>query len=122
VIFKILNDLNKIFRSYFNNDKINFTRLDSIFTNQLSKKGIKTPHYLVLLEKDIKVEGSNKAEDIELSLFSNSKSTFLRPDQNLRAYYKDPTIEALKKSTTGILLSLLNCSTSSIISLDLRSL
>ena len=90
-----------------NNDDINFTRLDSIFTNQLSKKGIKTPHYLVLLEKDIKVGGSNKAKDIELSLFSNSKSTFLRPDQNLRAYYKDPTIEALKKSSTGILLSFL---------------
>jgi signal transduction histidine kinase len=90
-----------------NNDDINFNRLDSIFTNQLSKKGIKTPHYLVLLEKDIKVGGSNKAKDIELSLFSNSKSTFLRPDQNLRAYYKDPTIQALKKSSTGILLSFL---------------
>ena len=90
-----------------NNDEINFTKLDSIFTHQLSKKGIKTPHYLVLLEKDIKVGGSNKAKDIELSLFSNSKSTFLRPDQNLRAYYKDPTIQALKKSSTGILLSLL---------------
>lgn len=90
-----------------NNDDINFTRLDSIFTNQLSKKGIKTPHYLVLLEKNIKVGESNKAKDIELSLFSNSKSTFLRPDQNLRAYYKDPTIVALKKSSTGILLSFL---------------
>jgi len=90
-----------------NNDEINFTKLDSIFTNQLSKKGIKTPHYLVLLEKDIKVGGSNKAKDIELSLFSNSKSTFLRPGQNLRAYYKDPTIQALKKSSTGILLSFL---------------
>jgi signal transduction histidine kinase len=90
-----------------NNDEINFTKLDSIFTNQLSKKGIKTPHYLVLLEKDIKVRGSNKAKDIELRLFSNSKSTFLRPDQNLRAYYEDPTIQALKKSSTGILLSLL---------------
>ena len=90
-----------------NNDDINFTKLDSIFTNQLSKKGIKTPHYLVLLEKDIKVRGSNKAKDIELRLFSNSKSTFLRPDQNLRAYYEDPTIQALKKSSTGILLSLL---------------
>ena len=89
------------------NDEINFTRLDSIFTNQLSKKGIKTPHYLVLLDKDIKVGGSNKAKDIELSLFSNSKSTFLRPDQNLRAYYEDPTNQALKKSSTGILLSLL---------------
>ena len=90
-----------------NNDEINFTRLDSIFTNQLSKKGIKTPHYLVLLEKNITVGESNKAKNIELSLFSNSKSTFLRPDQNLRAYYEDPTIEALKKSSTGILLSLL---------------
>lgn len=90
-----------------NNDEINFTRLDSIFTNQLSKKGIKTPHYLILIDKDIKVGGSNKAKDIELSLFSNSKSTFLRPDQNLRAYYEDPTIQALKKSSTGILLSLL---------------
>ena len=89
------------------NDEINFTRLDSIFTNQLSKKGIKTPHYLILIDKDIKVGGSNKAKDIELSLFSNSKSTFLRPDQNLRAYYEDPTNQALKKSSTGILLSLL---------------
>ena len=111
--FKINSDSLKFLKGIqsvaiaLNNDEINFTRLDSIFTNQLSKKGIKTPHYLVLLEKDIKVGGSNKAEDIELSLFSNSKSTFLRPDQNLRAYYKDPTIEALKKSTTGILLSLL---------------
>ena len=90
-----------------NNDDINFTKLDSIFTNQLSKKGIKTPHYLILIDKDIKVGGSNKAKDIELSLFSNSKSTFLRPDQNLRAYYEDPTNQALKKSSTGILLSLL---------------
>ena len=111
--FKINSDSLKFLKGIqsvaiaLNNDEINFTRLDSIFTNQLSKKGIKTPHYLVLLEKDIKVGGSNKAEDIELSLFSNSKSTFLRPDQNLRAYFKDPTIEALKKSTTGILLSLL---------------
>ena len=111
--FKINSDSLKFLKGIqsvaiaLNNDEINFTRLDSIFTNQLSKKGIKTPHYLVLLEKDIKVGGSNKAKDIELSLFSNSKSTFLRPDQNLRAYYKDPTIEALKKSSTGILLSFL---------------
>ena len=111
--FKINSDSLKFLKGIqsvviaLNNDEINFTRLDSIFTNQLSKKGIKTPHYLVLLEKNIKVGGSNKAEDIELSLFSNSKSTFLRPDQNLRAYYEDPTIEALKKSSTVILISLL---------------
>jgi signal transduction histidine kinase len=111
--FKINSDSLKFLKGIqsvaiaLNNDEINFTKLDSIFTHQLSKKGIKTPHYLVLLEKNIKVGGSNKVKDIELSLFSNSKSTFLRPDQNLRAYYEDPTIQALKKSSTGILLSLL---------------
>ena len=61
--FKINSDSLKFLKGIqsvviaLNNDEINFTRLDSIFTNQLSKKGIKTPHYLVLLEKDIKVEG-----------------------------------------------------------------
>lgn len=111
--FKINSDSLKFLKGIksvviaLNNDEINFTRLDSIFTNQLSKKGIKTPHYLVLVDNDIKVGGNNKVKDIELSLFSNSKSTFLRPDQNLRAYYEDPTIEALKKSSTVILISLL---------------
>ena len=45
------------------------------------------------------------------SLFSTSKSTYFRPNESLRIYYNDPTLEALKKSSTGILLSLLLCTT-----------
>ena len=89
------------------NDKINFTKLDSIFNNQLSKKGIQTTHHLMLLEEDSIVGKSKDLNSTPLPLFVNSKSTFLRPDQSLRAYYEDPTIVTLKKSSTGILLSLL---------------
>lgn len=92
------------------NKEINFDKLDSIFNIQLWKKGIDTEHYLVFLKKDSIVEKSsfgNKA----LSLFSTSKSTYFRPNESLRIYYNDPTLEALKKSSTGILLSLLLCTT-----------
>lgn len=89
------------------NDAIDFIKLDSIFNSQLSKKGIETNHYLALLDRDLIVGKSEKGVENQLTLFANSKSTFLRPDQKLRVYYKDPTIVALKKSSTGILLSLL---------------
>ena len=92
------------------NKEINFDKLDSIFNIQLWKKGIDTEHYLVFLKKDSIVEKSsfgNKA----FSLFSTSKSTYFRPNESLRIYYNDPTLEALKKSSTGILLSLLLCTT-----------
>ena len=92
------------------NKEINFDKLDSIFNIQLWKKGIDTEHYLAFLKKDSIVEKSsfgNKA----LSLFSTSKSTYFRPNESLRIYYNDPTLEALKKSSTGILLSLLLCTT-----------
>lgn len=88
------------------NDGINFDQLDSIFNNQLDKKGIDTFHYLALFERDSLMGASGFKNDV-LTLYADSRSTFLRPDQSLRAYYKDPTIAALKKSSTGILLSLL---------------
>lgn len=89
-----------------NNDRVNFDKLDSIFNNQLEKKGIDTYHYLALIERDSLVGRSDFGFET-LPLFANSKSTYLRPYQDLRVYYKDPTIAALKKSSTGILLSLL---------------
>jgi two-component system phosphate regulon sensor histidine kinase PhoR len=36
-----------------------------------------------------------------------AKSTFLRADENFKLFYKNPKIEALKRSSTGILLSLI---------------
>jgi two-component system phosphate regulon sensor histidine kinase PhoR len=88
------------------NDGIDFTEMDSIFKNQLDKKGISTNHYLTLTVNDSLV-GRSDYDTIDLTLYADGKSTYLRPNQDLRAYYKDPTIAALKKSSTGILLSLL---------------
>ena len=80
--------------------------LDSLFNDQLNKKGIDTYHYLALLQED-SIVGKSSSDSINLTLFTNSKSTYLRPGQKMRAYYKDPTLVALKKSSTGIALSLL---------------
>jgi len=88
------------------NDAVDFDKLDSIFDNQLDKKGIEAYHYLALLERGSLVGRSDFSDEI-LPLYASSKSTYLRPHQNLRVYYKDPTVAALKKSSTGILLSLL---------------
>ena len=55
------------------NDSVNFTKLDSIFINQLSKKGIETPHYFNLIEKEKKIEISNHIDKTELTLFLTSK-------------------------------------------------
>lgn len=88
------------------NDAVDFDKLDSIFSNHLDKKGIDTDHYLALFERDSLV-GRSDLGNSTLAMYANSKSTFLRPYQSLRVYYKDPTLAALKKSSTGILLSLL---------------
>lgn len=88
------------------NDGINFTEMDSLFKNQLNKKGIQTSHYLTFTINDSIVGRSNR-DTLNLQLYADGKSTYLRPNQDLRAYYKDPTYAALKKSSTGILLSLL---------------
>lgn len=88
------------------NDGINFTEMDSIFKNQLDKKGIDSQHYLTFTLGD-SVIGKSSNDHEKLTLYADAKSTYLRQNQNLRAYYQDPTLAALKKSSTGILLSLL---------------
>lgn len=88
------------------NKGVDFDQLDSIFNIQLDKKGIDAYHYFALLERD-SIVGRSGFSSETLPLFSNSKSTYFRPDQSLRVYYNDPTITALKKSSTGILFSLL---------------
>lgn len=88
------------------NQGIDFNELDSLFMNQLNKKGIETSHQLALLIKDSVVGHSSDILTISKD-FASSQSSYLKTDESLRVYYEDPTLEALKKSSTGILLSLL---------------
>lgn len=86
------------------NDGIDFDELDSLFVHQLSKKGIETDHHLALLVND-SVVGKSTSDSIILPNYASSQTSYLKTDQSLRAYYNDPTFTALKKSSTGILLS-----------------
>lgn len=102
---KVLKGIQSVVIALTNN-AVDFDQFDSIFNNQLSKKGIETDHYIALLEND-SVVGKSGFTNKSLALYANSKSTYLRPNQSLRVYYRDPALVALRKSSTGILLSLL---------------
>ncbi|MFD2568648.1 sensor histidine kinase [Pseudotenacibaculum haliotis] len=89
------------------NDDLNFSRLDSLLNKQLQAKGIETDYYFDYLNYSFTKETTRGKDEKTLANHVKSKSTYLRPMQELRLYYSDPTLAALKKSFTGILLSLL---------------
>jgi len=89
------------------NDSINFVSLDSLFRNQLNSKGINTSYYFNYLNRDSIQKTSGNSKQEKFTLFRSAKSTFLTRDKKLVAFHSDPTANALKKSSTGILISLL---------------
>lgn len=86
------------------NKGIDFDELDSLFIHQLEKKSIDTDHHLALLLKD-SIIGKSTINSAILPNYASSQSSYFSTDQSLRVYYNDPTLAALKKSSTGILLS-----------------
>ncbi len=89
------------------NDGIDFTDLDSLFNNQLASKSISTDYYFNYIIDNKLAMSTKEAASDSLTLSANSKSTYLRDTQQLKVFYSDPMVLALKKSSTGILLSLL---------------
>lgn len=88
-------------------DDINFSKLDSIFQRQLEKKDIKSAFYFNYYDHD-SLTVTTKLDSVStLPLFTSAKTTYLRPSQELRLFHSNPTLSALKKSSVGILLSLL---------------
>ena len=90
-----------------NNEDIDFSKLDSLFSKQLEKKGIESTFYFQYFDRDSIIANTQKENQTEFFLYSDAKSTYLRNTQQLKAFHTDPTISALKRSSTGILLSLL---------------
>ena len=86
---------------------IDFNKLDSLFKFQLTVKGITGDYYMDYYNKDSIVYSTKKDVDVKYPLSIKSNSTYLGHNRKLIANYTDPTITALKKSSTGILLSLL---------------
>lgn len=89
------------------NDSINYTEVDSILTQELQKKGIGSQFYMRHLKKDSLLFTSKTANSTKEFLMIEAKSTFIKPNENFVLHYSNPTKEALKRSLSGILLSLL---------------
>ena len=102
---KLIKGLQTIFIA-IQNDSINYKSIDSIITKELTNKGIETKYYFKHFKKDT-LFYSNKTNNIKYFFKTEAKSTFLKHDEQFKLYYKNPTHEALKRSFTGILLSLL---------------
>ncbi|MBL4606120.1 MAG: HAMP domain-containing histidine kinase [Flavobacteriaceae bacterium] len=89
------------------NDIIDFIKLDSIVDQQLKSKGIQSSFYFNYTDRGVLKATTKNKLDEKLKLFTNAKSTYLSPSQELKLYHSDPTLATLRRSSTGILLSFL---------------
>ncbi|SED13450.1 two-component system, OmpR family, phosphate regulon sensor histidine kinase PhoR [Tenacibaculum sp. MAR_2009_124] len=87
------------------NDTLNHSKVDSILSRSLSKKGISSSFYLHHIKNDSLFFDSKKNEQPNYKLSADAKSTYLQLDEKLTVFYSNPTIEILKRSSIGILLS-----------------
>ena len=89
-------------------DSIQFSKLNPYFEKELNRKKILLPFSFVHYKNDSVNRGFYSAKIKKkgnIKMFS--KSTLLRSNEKLELLINNPSKEALKRSTTGILLSLL---------------
>lgn len=89
-------------------DSIEFDKLNPYLTKELTRKKIILPFSFIHYENDSikkKFYSNNVEWKGDIKMFS--KSTFLKSNEKLELLINNPSKEALKRSATGILLSLL---------------
>lgn len=105
-IESISNFLNKVTIS-ITRDSLNFKKLDTLLQQELDRKKIVIDYGLNHFKTD-SIFGSFKTGSLKNgTLATFSKSTYLPINQKLQLLYSNPTANILKRSLTGILLSLL---------------
>jgi two-component system phosphate regulon sensor histidine kinase PhoR len=112
---------NKIIIS-ISQDSIVYTKIDSLLRKQLTNKNIVLDYHFnhyngdsIIFKSDENATFNRgdkkdfvKGEDVFINWKGlNSKSTYLKNNEQFRILFKDSSFEALKRSSTGILLSLL---------------
>lgn len=88
-------------------NSLDHNKLDSLIKKQLFTKGISTPFYINHFKHDTLFYSSKKENSPVLTLKRNAKSTYAKSEEKLSLQYENPTYVTLKRSSTGILLSLL---------------
>lgn len=97
---------NKIIIS-ISQDSIEFDKLNPYFEKELNRKKIMLPFSFIHYQDDsIKKEFFSKNVKWKGDIKMFSKSTYLKTNEKLQLLINNPNKEALKRSSTGILLSL----------------
>ena len=109
---QLINNLKNIYLS-IKNDSVEYQKLDSLLKKQLKNKSLKIEYSLSHLKGD-SLFFNSKNNNIILNTNKNfnwknisAKSTYLKNNEQFKVLFKDSSFEALKRSSTGILLSLL---------------
>jgi two-component system phosphate regulon sensor histidine kinase PhoR len=103
---KVLSNLKPIFISFLD-QSVEYKEIDSLIENQLKKKGITLKTSFHHLKNDTLFHQTKDSVLAPLTFSVSSKSTYLKDNEVFKLVYNDIGFEALKRSTTGILLSLL---------------
>ncbi|WBX71708.1 sensor histidine kinase [Tenacibaculum retecalamus] len=103
---KILKNLETIFIS-IQSDTIDIKKLDSLVSNRLKSKKIQSDYSLKHFKSDTLFNSSLKNNTTAFLLETNAQTSFLKKDEQIKLQYSNPTYEALKRSSIGILLSFL---------------
>lgn len=102
---KLIKGLQTVFVAV-QNDTINPVKIDSILKKELLQKNIDVNYGFEYFKSDT-LQVDFIPTPIKQFDVIESKSTFLGPDKQFKMKYSNPSAEALKRSSTGILLSLL---------------
>ena len=102
----LLKNLKPIFIA-LDRDSLEYNKIDSLLQKQLNKKNIEISYWLNHKKNDTLFFTTEPNIKHNMSLFTNSKSTYLKPKEQFELGYINPFKEALKRSSFGILLSFL---------------
>ncbi|OSY86878.1 hypothetical protein WH52_14455 [Tenacibaculum holothuriorum] len=86
-------------------DSIDLKSLDSILRDEFVDKKIFSDFNINHFKADTLFNTATNVSSNILLLENDAVSTFLKKDERIQIQYTNPTIEALKRSSTGILLS-----------------
>ncbi|MDB4292545.1 HAMP domain-containing histidine kinase [Maribacter sp.] len=88
-------------------DTFDFKKLDTLFKRELKRKDIPISYALKHFDKDSIISSFEQGSLKVYPLNTFSKSTYLPDSQKLQLLFSNPTLAILKRSVTGIGLSLL---------------
>lgn len=103
---RLIKNLQPIFISFIDN-KLKYNEVDSLINNQLKGKGISVKTSFVHFKNDTIFHSTKDSLANKFIYSVKSKSTYVKENEGFTLKYSNPNLEALKRSTLGIFLSLL---------------